>query len=71
MSMRSLESAICAELREVTGIRTIRVKDLQEWSSGKVDPREGEKVYTLPILGINVAVLSSVVEKKPRKKGAA
>ena len=56
MSMRSLETAILAELRVVANRRGIRLKDIQEWSTGDIKVEVGETTFRLPGLGINVAV---------------
>lgn len=56
MSLATLERAILAELRAVTGRAKLRKKDIMEWSTGPVKPRVGETVYVLPDLGINVVV---------------
>jgi hypothetical protein len=55
MSMATLERAILAELRDVTGKRKLRKKDMMEWSSGDIEPQEGETLVYLPGLKINVA----------------
>jgi len=68
MSMRSLESAICWELREVTGVRSIRVKDIMEWSNGPLKIVEGEVQFHLPILGVNASVMREVLGKKWKPK---
>ena len=67
MSMKSLESAVLAELRQVAGKPTIRMKDIQEWSTGDVKVGPEEKHFYLPELQINVAVLASAVEKKTKR----
>lgn len=56
MSLRSLEAAILRELRKVAGNNKLRLKDIQEWSSGNVVAREGETLYCLPENTVNVAV---------------
>lgn len=57
MGMRELECAVLAEAREVTGKTKLRMKDIMEWSTGPVESVEGEKVYYLPKLGVNIAIL--------------
>ena len=64
MSMRSLETAILAELREVVGKRSIRLKDIQEWSTGDVKIQDGETLVILPDLKVNVAVKTECLGKK-------
>jgi hypothetical protein len=53
MSVRDLERQIVAELREVTGLRHLRLKDLMEWSSGPITAHVGETVVRLPGLKLN------------------
>ena len=57
MSLKTFEVAILKEARQVTGRKTLRQKDIQEWSTGDVKIEEGEKHYFLPELKINIAVL--------------
>lgn len=66
MSMRSLEAAILAELRTVTGNTKLRQNDIQEWSTSKVEARDGETLYFLPVLSVHVAV--KVPPKKTKAK---
>lgn len=54
--MRTLENAILIELKKVSGNNKLRLKDIMEWSTGKVEAREDEKSYFLPELKVNVAV---------------
>ncbi len=49
-------SLILKELREVAGNNKIRQKDIMEWSNGKIEAQEGETLYFLPALSLNVAV---------------
>lgn len=56
MSIRQLESAITAEARRHFNNRTLRVKDLQEWSSGPIEAQAGEVVDRLPLNGVWVAI---------------
>lgn len=55
MGIRTLEAHILAELREVTGKKKIRQKDIMEWSSGEIKAQEGENYAFLPHLKIHVA----------------
>lgn len=64
MSVRSLESAICFSARIYLNNRTLRVKDLAEWSTSEITPREDEVVGRMPD-GIYVAI-----EKKYDKRKA-
>lgn len=56
MSLREIETAMLAELREVADKRSIRLKDIMEWSTAPVQAQEGETLYFLPNLKIHVAV---------------
>ena len=39
MSMRKLESGIINEVRQITGRRSLRVKDMAEWSTSETQVR--------------------------------
>jgi hypothetical protein len=54
--MQSLERKILAELKEVSGNKKLRLKDIMEWSTGKVKTLEDETPYFLPKLQIHCAV---------------
>ena len=69
MSLRSLESAITSEARRVFLNSKLRVKDIQEWSTGEIKPQAGEVVARLPLNGVWVAIKASD-DKRP-KGGAA
>jgi len=56
MGIRSFEAEILKELRLVAKNSKIRQKDIMEWSTGKVTPRDCETLYHLPNTGVNVAV---------------
>ena len=56
MSVRALESAITAEARRHFNNRTLRVKDLQEWSSAPIKAQAGEVTAKLPLNGVYVAI---------------
>lgn len=56
MSMQTLEREIVAEARGVLKNKKLRVKDMQEWSTGPITAEDGEVVISLPSLGVNVAV---------------
>lgn len=73
MSMSSLESSICSEARWVLENRTLRVKDLIEWSTSEIvptsvangDPQPEEITVRLPLSGVYVTVLKSHDKRKP------
>ena len=56
MGIREIEAAILRELKTVAGNSKLRQKDIMEWSTGEIKAHEGEKLYFLPDLKINVAV---------------
>lgn len=56
MGIHEVESAITAEARVVLNNRKLRVKDLNEWSTGELKAGEGEVVIKLPELKVNVCV---------------
>lgn len=56
MGMRELEAEILRELKEVANNNKIRQKDIMEWSTGEIKPREGETLFFLPKLHIYCAV---------------
>lgn len=62
MGMRQFEAEILAELRELTGKRKLRQKDIREWGTGKVKCQTDEVVFSLPGTKVNVAVLKTAVE---------
>ncbi len=64
MSFATLERAVLAELKVVAKNSKIRLKDIMEWSTGKVTPQEGETYYFLPDLKVHCCV------KLPVKKVA-
>lgn len=64
MSLRSLESSVCLELRRITKRPKLRVKDIMEWSTSEAIVRrnatESEEVHHCPLNGVWAAI-----EKKP------
>lgn len=63
MSMQSMERQIVAELREITGKPKLRIKDMQEWSTGTMEKtlRPNEKLIHCPKTGVYAAVLKTAV----------
>ncbi len=55
--MQSLEREILVEAKEVTGNKKLRTKDIMEWSTGEIKAQPGEKLYRLPKLAINIAIV--------------
>ncbi len=65
MSMATLEKAILAAARAELRNPKLRMKDILEWSTGDVEPRDGEIVIRLPDPGVNVCV-SSACDKRAK-----
>lgn len=63
MSLKTLETAILFELRRVSGKRTLRKKDIMEWSTSPVEAHDGETLFVLPELKIHIAVLTAALGK--------
>ena len=60
MTMRDLELAVLAEARTVTQNPKLRLKDILEWTTGEIDPRDDEQIYQLPTLKVQIAVRKAV-----------
>lgn len=57
MGMRELEAAILEEARKVTKNPKLKMKDIQEWRTGKIKlAQEGEKDYYLKNHHVSIAV---------------
>lgn len=56
MSIRTLENEILQEARKVVGNNKLRLKDIMEWTTGDIEVHEGEKIYRLPDIGVNIAI---------------
>ena len=56
MSIRSYEREILEELKEVTGNRKLRIKDMMEWRTSEVKPHDGEMVFHLRKNSVWVAI---------------
>lgn len=70
MGIREVEAAILAELKTVAKNNKLRQKDIMEWSTGEIQAREGETLFHLPDLHINVCVkLPPVALRKDQKHG--
>lgn len=57
MSMASLERVILANAKVFFKNPKLRLKDLQEWSTGKIVTQDGEVVEWIPDPGVYVAIL--------------
>lgn len=56
MSMATLERAVLDGAREVLNNPKLRKKDLMEWSTGDIEPEDGEIVVNVPDPGVFVCV---------------
>lgn len=56
MSMATLERAILAGAKFVLNNPRLKMKDIQEWSSGEIEPHKGEVVVRVSDPGVYVAV---------------
>ena len=56
MGMRELESAILAEAKIVTSKSKLRIKDIMEWSTGKIKPQVDEVRFFLPVLKVYILI---------------
>lgn len=56
MSMATLERAILAGARLVFKNNKLRMKDIQEWSSGEIDQHDGEVIAHIPDPGVYVSI---------------
>lgn len=56
MSMATLERAILAGAKLVFKNPKLRMKDILEWSTGRVEAQDGEVAAYVPDPGINVAI---------------
>lgn len=65
--MRSLESEILAESRTLFNRRTLRLKDILEWSTAPIKPRSGEVVARLDVLRVYVCI-AEAHDKRTKSK---
>ncbi len=56
MSMATLERAVLAGAKLVFKNPKLKMKDIQEWSSGEIDAHEGEVVAYVSDPGVFVAI---------------
>ena len=65
MSLRSLESAITFEAREVFKSRRLRVKDIREWCTSEIKPESDDEVVAyLPHNGVYVCIFKTLDKRK-------
>jgi len=67
MSMATLERAVLAGARVVLNNRKLKKADIQEWSTGEIEPHDGEVVVRVPDPGVFVAVK----KENDKRKAAA
>lgn len=66
MTLRDLERAILAELKQVAQNDKLKLKDIMEWQTGKdLTAQEGETLFYLPVLRVSCSV--KLPEPKPKK----
>jgi len=66
MSMATLERAILAGAKELFKNPRLKMKDIQEWSSGEIKPHDGEVVGFVADPGVFAAIK---MENDKRLKG--
>ena len=64
MSLSRVESAIWHECQRILENQAMRKKDLLEWSTGPVAPRDGEVEIWRESLGVNAIVLASLDRRR-------
>ena len=64
MSMATLERAFCAGARVILKNPKLRVKDIMEWRTSKIEPQDGEVVVYVSDPGGYVAVKKEVDKRK-------
>jgi hypothetical protein len=64
MSMATLERAILAGAKEILNNPRLRLKDMQEWSSGEIKPQAGEVTIKVPDPGVCVTVKKECDKRK-------
>ena len=65
--MTSFESMIWRECQRILENPKMRKKDLAEWSTGELEPRDGEIVIRVDSLGVN-AVVSAGLDRRARNE---
>ena len=63
MSFKTLETAVLAELRSITGNTRLKMKNVMEWSTGEVKAHEGETYVFLPKLQVHVCYIDPKLAK--------
>ena len=54
--MRELEKAILSEARCITKKPKLKMVDILEWSTSKIQKHEGETIYKLPDIEVNISI---------------
>jgi hypothetical protein len=63
MAMTGFERELLAALKMQTGNRKLKEKDMLEWRTGKIEPRDGEQLVHLKHLGVWVCIPASAKPK--------
>jgi hypothetical protein len=66
MSMATLERVILASSKVVFNNSKLRLKDIQEWSSGEIEAHDGEVSVYVPDPGVYVAVKIECDKRKAK-----
>jgi hypothetical protein len=66
MSVATLERAVLAGAKIILNNPKLKMRDIMEWSTGDIEPHEGEIVVRVPDPGVNVAVKNDCDKRKPR-----
>jgi len=69
MSMQSLERAILAELKTVAKNPKLKMKDIQNWSTGEPRLLDGDVLIYLPEMGVNCIILKDKDRRCPPREG--
>ncbi len=66
MSMATLERVILAGAKVVLNNPKLKMKDIQEWSTGGIEAQDGEIVVRVPDPGVYVAVKAESDKREMR-----
>ena len=55
-AFKAFESGILREAKEFFCNKKLRLKDIMEWSTGKIKPLDGEIVVYLPVCRVYVSI---------------
>lgn len=67
MSVKDLEKVILREAQLYLDLPKLKMADIQEWTTGKCQVMDGEKIFNLPGIGVQIALKEDVlVSEKSR-----